>query len=256
MGIALDRLEQRIIGVLIEKQLTVPDTYPLTQNALISGCNQKNNRDPQITVEDYEMEGALRALMDRAWVLRVERDTGRSHRYSHQASQQLGVEVADLAILSELLCRGPQAPGALKTRCGRMHTFASPGDVEAHLREMAARPAPYVRELPRRPREQGDRWCHLFDDGAEGERLHAEATGTAPPPAESARPASDAVAAAPPSATAATTPAQPESRDNPGERVALDNPRERVALDELRERVAQLEDEVSELRARLDRLQG
>ncbi len=245
MGIALDRLEQRIIGVLIEKQLTVPDTYPLTQNALIAGCNQKNNRDPQIAVEDYEVEGAIRALMDRGWVLRVERDTGRAHRYSHQAKQQLGVEVADLAILCELLCRGPQAAGALKTRCGRMHAFGSPGDVETRLREMAARPAPYVRELPRRPREQGNRWCHLFDDGAEGERLHAEATGVAPPPTEPVSQAPTPAAAPPPAAVSPTPPAAVSPPPTPPE-----------ARDALSDRVAQLEDEVSELRARLDRLQG
>ena len=242
MGIALDRLEQRIIGVLIEKQLTVPDTYPLTQNALIAGCNQKNNRDPQMSVEDYEVEGALRALMDRSWVLRVERDTGRAHRYSHQAKQQLGVEIPELAILSELLCRGPQAPGALKTRCSRMHPFASPAEVEARLREMAARPAPYVRQLPKRPREQAGRWCHLFDGGAEGERLHAEATGGAPPPAAAAPEATPPPAAMPPAAMppATATPSAATSAPDEG----------------LRERVAQLEDEVSELRARLDRLGG
>ena len=90
MSLDLDRLQQRIIGVLIEKALTVPDTYPLTANALIAGCNQKNNRDPQMAVEDFEVEGALRALMDIAWVTRHEPHGGRTHRYAHEAASQLG----------------------------------------------------------------------------------------------------------------------------------------------------------------------
>jgi uncharacterized protein YceH (UPF0502 family) len=121
-----------------------------------------------------------------------------------------------------------------------MHPFSSPGDVETHLREMAARPAPYVRQLPKRPREQSSRWCHLFDGGVEGERLHAEATGAAPRPVEAIPSAPDPVlpiAAAPP-AVASSTPVDADARDD------------------LRDRLAQLEDEVSELRARLDRLEG
>ncbi|MDF1701850.1 MAG: DUF480 domain-containing protein, partial [Planctomycetota bacterium] len=125
MAIELDTLEQRIIGALIEKKLTTPDQYPLTLQALVAACNQKSNRDPKMDVEAYEVEGAIRALMDRGWVSRVERFGSRAMRYGHEAGSQLGVDKADLAILQELLCRGPQAPGALKTRCNRMHPFES-----------------------------------------------------------------------------------------------------------------------------------
>ena len=163
MSLNLDTLGQRIVGVLIEKELTVPDSYPLTLNALLAGCNQKNNRDPQMSVEDFDVEGALRALMDSSWVTRREPVTGRTMRYAHETRRQLGVEKPDLAILSELLCRGPQAPGALKTRTARMVRFASPQDVLARLQTMAAMPVPFVTQLPKAPREKDRRWCHLLD---------------------------------------------------------------------------------------------
>ena len=215
MAIALDTLQQRIIGVLIEKELTVPDGYPLTLNALLAGCNQKNNRDPQMNVEDFDVEGAVRSLMDIDWVARREPDGGRVHRFAHNAGTQLGVEKADLAILSELLCRGPQAPGALKTRASRMHAFDSPAAVKERLRAMAARPVPYVVELPKRPREQQPRWRHLLD-------------GLSP---------EDALAQAPEVSTTETAPATSAAPATPG----------------LADRVADLEARVAALEARLGR---
>ena len=149
MGIELDVLEQRIIGALIEKELTTPDQYPLTMQALVAACNQKSNRDPKMDAEDFEVEGAIRALMDRGWVSRVERHGARAMRYAHEAGTQLGVTKPDLALLAELLCRGPQAPGALKTRCSRMHPFSNPDEVEERLADLSLRPVPYVVELER-----------------------------------------------------------------------------------------------------------
>ena len=197
MSLNLDRLQQRIIGVLIEKELTVPDSYPLTLNALLAGCNQKNNRDPKFNVEDYEVEGALRALMDNDWVTRHEPVSGRTHRYAHETRKQLGVAEADMAILSELLCRGPQAPGALKTRASRMHPFASPAAVAERLHAMAARPVPYVTVLPKRAREQQARWMHVLD-GATPDEARAAAASSTPesaPAAASPSPLADRVAA-------------------------------------------------------------
>lgn len=197
MSLDLDRLEQRVVGVLIEKELTVPEAYPLTLNALVLGCNQKSNRDPFLQVEEYEVEGAVRALMDRGWVRRHERDGARTHRFTHEARTQLGVDEADLALLCELLCRGPQAPGALKTRAERMHPFASPEEVERRLEALAARPVPYVERLPRAPRERQARWAHRL-----GPREGATEAGPGPaaPPAAAPRPgpAGDAPPAAAP----------------------------------------------------------
>jgi len=218
----LDRLEQRVVGVLIEKEMTVPDTYPLTLNALVAGCNQKNNREPQMQVEDYEVEGALRALMDRGWVTRQERDGGRTHRYQHEAREQLGTDDVDLALLSELLCRGPQAPGALVPRVSRMQPVASAAEIERRLEALAARPVPYVARMERRPREQQARWRHLLGGPADAgeEPMFASASSDAPRPESQRR-----------------EPSQP-------------------ADDGFEERITRLEMEVSELRERLDRLGG
>ncbi len=225
MSIELDTLEQRIIGVLIEKELTVPDTYPLSVNALVAGCNQKSNRDPMMEVEDFDVEGALRSLMDKGWVTRREELSARVMKYAHEARSQLGVDVPDLAILCELLCRGPQAPGALKTRCARMHAFASPAEVEARLAQLAARPVPYVGELARQPRERQARWAH---------RLGKEAPAAAPSPTSTST-STPAAAAAP----APTSTPPPTSEDL-----------------NLEARVEALEQEVLELRDLIERLKG
>jgi uncharacterized protein YceH (UPF0502 family) len=233
MALDLDTLEQRVIGALIEKGLTVPDAYPLTLNALVAACNQKSNRDPAMEVEAYEVEGALRALMDRDWVTRREPAGGRTMRYAHEAHVQLAVDEADLAILSELLCRGPQAPGALKTRAARMHPFASPEEVEARLRALAARPVPYVEQLPLQPRERQARWSHRL--GRPGD---ADATAPAEAPAEAPKRAVAPVwmsAAGPaPDVAPATGAATPDGD----------------------ERLAALEDRMRDLEERLDRIEG
>jgi hypothetical protein len=191
MPLDLDSLEQRIVGVLIEKELTVPESYPLTLNALVAGCSQKSNRDPVMAPEDYEIEGALRSLMDKAWVTRREVG-GRTMRYAHEVGEQLGVGEAGLALLGELLCRGPQAPGYLKTRASRMHPFDTPEAVEAELRALADRPVPYVEKLPRQPRERAARWRHRLGKNAPGpsqaEAVAAQADA-APRPTPAAAPA-------------------------------------------------------------------
>jgi uncharacterized protein YceH (UPF0502 family) len=224
MPLDLDPLEQRIVGTLIEKEMTVPDTYPLTVNALLAGCNQKSNRDPQLQVEEYEVAGALRSLLQKGWVLEMERDGGRTRRYAHDGAKQLGVEKKDLAILCELLVRGPQAPGELKTRVSRMQPFSGPEEVERRLEALAERPVPYVERLPRRPREHAARWRHLL--GVAG--AHAEEAATAP--------------------ASAGAPAPEEGR---APRAAPDDGR-----GALEERLRALEESVDALTTRLDRLEG
>jgi uncharacterized protein YceH (UPF0502 family) len=209
--------------VLIEKETTVPDAYPLTLAALVAGCNQKSNRDPQMEVAEYEVEGALRSLMDKGWVTRQEREGGRTHRYAHAARDQLGLERLDLAILSELLCRGPQAPGALKPRVARMVPVASAEQIEERLRALAARPVPFVELLPRQPRERDARWRHRLGPA---EASGAAAPGAIAPPAQRAPRGED------PSAPAAE------------------------AADEVVERIEALEAALADLAERLDRLEG
>src|SRR5688572_18186650 len=105
MPIALDPTERRIVGSLAEKQLSVPEAYPLTLNALVLACNQKSNRDPETSLTEGEVQGALHALMDRGWVVRLELAGARTVRYEHRMGEQLGVDERDLALLVELLLR-------------------------------------------------------------------------------------------------------------------------------------------------------
>ena len=190
MAAPLERTEQRIVGVLIEKELTVPDIYPLTVPALLAGCNQKNNRDPVLDLREFEVEGALMALRLKDWVSQSERDGGRSVRYRHRMEERLGVSPAEKAILAELLVRGPQAPGALKPRVERMGLTATPEQIEHHLRALAERPGgALVEQLALAPRERDRRWAHRLGPRDAAQDLPAvtpEAPVAAPPPRASA----------------------------------------------------------------------
>ena len=178
--VELDRTEARIVGVLIEKQRTVPDTYPMTENALVTGCNQKNNRDPVMELEAFEVAGACMALHQREVIARVE-GGGRAAKFRHKLDELLGVGDDALAVLCELLVRGPQAPGALKPRVARLGFHGTPAQIEDVLRDLAARPRPLVALQPKRPRERDARWAHLLAPGGEVESESSAAARDAPP---------------------------------------------------------------------------
>ena len=155
--------DQRVLGSLMEKQTTVPGSYPLTANALRSACNQSNNRDPVVDFDQQTVERTARALKERGLLRIVWSDVGRRTLKYHQVlDEQLGLDPDERALLTVLLRRGAQAPGELRTRAERMHAFADRGEVEACLRRMAGRPQPLVRELDRRPGQQDRRWVHLL----------------------------------------------------------------------------------------------
>ncbi len=155
--------EQRILGSLLEKQTTVPATYPLSANALRSACNQTSNRDPVVDLDEQTVERTARALKERGLLRIVWAATGRRTLKYHQIlDEHLGLGPDERAILTVLLLRGPQAPGELRTRAERLHPFVDRGEVEACLRRMAERPDPLVRELGRRPGQQDPRWVHLL----------------------------------------------------------------------------------------------
>ena len=159
----LDAEEQRILGSLLEKQATVPASYPLTANALRTACNQTNNREPVVDFDQQTVERTAKALKDRGLLRIVWSDTGRRTLKYHQVlDERLGLEPDERAVLTVLLLRGAQAPGELRTRTDRLHGFADRGEVEECLRRMASRPQPLVRELPRRPGQQDPRWVHLL----------------------------------------------------------------------------------------------
>jgi uncharacterized protein YceH (UPF0502 family) len=155
--------DQRVLGSLMEKQTTVPGSYPLTANALRSACNQTNNREPVVDFDQQTVERTARALKERGLLRIVWSDVGRRTLKYHQVlDEQLGLDPDERALLTVLLLRGAQAPGELRTRAERLHAFADRGEVEACLRRMAGRPQPLVRELDRRPGQQDRRWVHLL----------------------------------------------------------------------------------------------
>jgi uncharacterized protein len=155
--------DQRILGSLMEKQTTVPASYPLTATALRAACNQTSNRDPVVDLDQPTVERTARSLKERGLLRIVWSDTGRRTLKYHQTlDERLGLEPDERAILTVLLLRGPQAPGELRTRTERMHAFADPSEVEACLSRMAGRREPLVRQLERRPGQRDRRWVHLL----------------------------------------------------------------------------------------------
>ena len=210
MTLNLTALEARILGCLVEKELATPEYYPLTLNALVAACNQKNNRDPVLQLSAEDVERGLASLQYERKLVGTYAGAGsRVVKYVHRLLETLGVDTPELALLCELLLRGPQTPGELRGRAARMHPFASPADVRATLDALAARrPEPYVVELPRAAGCKENRFAHAFGD--------------LPP----------ALAAAPPPAAVAPTRA-PESADR---------------IRELERRLAELEAQLAALR--------
>jgi len=157
----LSLLETRVLGTLYEKQHTVPDSYPLTLNALVSGCNQKTSRSPVMEATEAEVQAALDSLKSANFVM--ETSGSRVARYSHNLERVLQVPSQSAAILTVLMLRGPQTAGELRINCERLHSFSDISAVQGFLDELAARPAgALVMELPRQPGSRENRWAHLL----------------------------------------------------------------------------------------------
>ncbi len=158
---ALSLLETRVLGTLAEKERTVPDSYPLTLNALVSGCNQKTSRDPVMQASEAEVQAAVDSL--KGYNLVVETSGGRVARYAHNIERVLQVPTQSSALLTALMLRGPQTAGELRIACERLHHFADISAVDGFLHELAARPAGALAvELPRLPGARENRWAHLL----------------------------------------------------------------------------------------------
>ena len=158
---ALSLLETRVLGVLVEKQHTVPDTYPLTLNALVSGCNQKTSRDPVLEATEAEVQAVVDRLKGLSLV--VESSGGRVMRYAHNVGRVLAVPAQSVALLAALFLRGAQTVGELRIGSERLHRFGDLSAVQGFLEELAERPAgALVRELPRAPGSRETRWAHLL----------------------------------------------------------------------------------------------
>ena len=157
----LSLLETRVLGVLVEKQRTVPDTYPLTLNALAAGCSQKTSRDPVMSVTESDVRATIDRL--RSLSLVVESSGERVMRYAHNIERVLDVPSQSVALLATLMLRGPQTVGELRINSDRLHRFADGSAVEGFLHELAGRNAgALVAELPRQPGARENRWVHLL----------------------------------------------------------------------------------------------
>jgi len=177
---ALSLLETRVLGVLVEKQHTVPDTYPLTLNALVAGCNQKTSRHPILEATEAEAQAALDHLKSLSLV--VESSGGRVMRYAQNAGRVLGVPPQSVALLATLFLRGPQTIGELRINSERLHRFGDLSAVQGFLDELGEFPTgALVRELPRAPGARETRWMHLLS----GEPA-PESAAALPAPATSA----------------------------------------------------------------------
>lgn len=155
--------QARVIAVLIEKEKTTPDVYPLTLNSLTAGCNQKTCRDPVMQLSESEVQAALEELRTRTLVIDTFGASGRVLRYAHNFGKVFGLPAASVAILSTLMLRGPQTASELRANCDRLYHFADASSVEAYLEELASRPQGALTVLlPRQPGTREPRWAHLI----------------------------------------------------------------------------------------------
>ena len=169
MNIRLTAVEARIIGSLIEKQITTPDQYPLSLNALVNACNQKSNREPLMQLEEAEVKAAVDGLARRHFVVEKSGFGSRVPKYQqifcNTEFGSLKFTPQETAILCELLLRGPQTPGELRTRVPRMAELPDPGVIESSLEALANRPeGALVAQLPREAGRRDSRWAQLFEE--------------------------------------------------------------------------------------------
>lgn len=180
MPYALTAVEARVLGCLIEKQITTPDVYPLTLNSLTLACNQKSNRDPVMELQDQTVLRTADALRDKNLSQMVNMAGSRVMKYSHSADTALSLDLPALALLCELLVRGPQTPGELRGRASRMTPFESVGSVEQVMNSLMTRqPEPLVVLLPRQPGRKESRYAHLLCGEIKVEEI-TQSTASAP----------------------------------------------------------------------------
>jgi hypothetical protein len=192
MRVELDSLEQRVIGCLIEKQVTTPDQYPLSLNALLSACNQKSNREPVMSLDEPTVQGTLDALSRKHLLLERSGFGSRVPKYQHLFCNTeygtLKFSAQELAVVCELLLRGPQTPGELRSHASRMARFGDVSEIEAVLKALQEREAgPLVARLPREPGRRESRYLHLFG----GEPIPQNGAEEEAPPGEPSSPASE-----------------------------------------------------------------
>jgi hypothetical protein len=222
--LVLTERQRRVLGVLIEKAMTTPDQYPLSLNSLVVGCNQKSNRDPVVSYGEGEVANALQELISKGFARYSEVPQGsRVNRFEHNAVEAFGWGPRERAVLSELMLRGPQTVGELRTRAGRMHELPDLAFTQGILDSLASDEPPQVVVLPRTPGKSAVRYAHNFYPDEEQAALLSS---------------SPSVSASPPALIATHAPSTSPPLDNA-----------------LADRVGELEDRVGELAERLAKLE-
>jgi len=167
MDILLSEVETRVLGSLVEKELTTPEYYPLSLHALVNACNQKSNRDPVMNLDEEAVREALRTLDKKGLAGAADNMVSRVTKYEHRLQEAYNFTRHEIAILSELLLRGPQTPGELRSRADRMHKFDDLGIVQSTLQRLMKREPPLVKLLPRQPGMKEARYAHLLSGDVE-----------------------------------------------------------------------------------------
>jgi uncharacterized protein len=160
--VILTEIETRVLGSLIEKDITTPDYYPLSLNALVNACNQKNNRDPVTTLDEESVRQALGTLQEKRLAGPASGADSRVTKFEHRLQEVFNFDRREIAVVCVLLLRGPQTPGELRSRTDRMYHFEALDDVISTLDRLAQREPPLARVLPRQPGTKESRYTHLF----------------------------------------------------------------------------------------------
>lgn len=241
----LDPVEIRVLGVLLEKEQTTPEHYPLTTLGVLGGCNQKTNREPVTELSETAVTEALDRLREDVLVWRSQ--STRAERWEHRLDRRWGLDKKAKAVMTLLLLRGAQTPGEIRTRAERFYSFASVGEVEETLRSLAEGFDALVAELPRRPGQRESRWTHLEDAGREMEDRAAAARSEPDSEGRTGQ-------AAAPAETVSGTPTRPGSPAGPvGRRTLYDERLEKLeaTVEELRGTVQALREQLRDLRTGL-----
>jgi uncharacterized protein len=162
MPVILSVIETRVLGSLIEKDITTPDYYPMSLNALVNACNQKNNRDPVMTLDEGAVRDGLATLQEKRMAGPASGADSRVTKYEHRLQEAFNFDRREIAVICVLLLRGPQTPGELRGRTDRMYHFEALDDVVSTLDRLAHRELPLVAVLPRQPGTKESRYMHLF----------------------------------------------------------------------------------------------
>jgi uncharacterized protein YceH (UPF0502 family) len=239
-AVTLDVVERRVLGVLMEKALALPQYYPMTVNAITTACNQKQNRDPVMDLDEEVVWDALERLRNRNLVVRVAAGAGaRTDKFKHNVAEAWSWPASHRAIMAELLLRGPQTVAELRTRASRMSEFATSEEVTTALETLAAHDPPWVRLLPRQPGQSAARWGHLLYPADE-----------APPAPKMDGPAEEAPARRAPGAAAAM-PCAGTATAGAAAASAVDD-----EITALRDEVRALREELQSLRDALEKLRA